>query len=84
MILSRISSCISEQVFTFSAGVNLADAETITAVGICQNNSGGDNDFTDCATAGVLFAVVDISDVTLALGETAQITYTFDMSSPAS
>ena len=67
---------------TFSAGVNLADGDTITAVGICQTNSAGNFDFTNCATAGILFAVVDIIDFTLAAGETAQITYTFDMSSP--
>jgi len=68
---------------TFSAGVNLADGETITAVGICQNDFTDDLDFTDCATEGILFAAVDIADVTLAASETAQITYSFDMSSPA-
>jgi len=68
---------------TFSAGTHLADGDTITGVGICQSDVSDDLDFTDCATEGILFAAVNIADVTLATGETAQITYTFDMSSAA-
>lgn len=68
---------------TFSAGTHVAAGDTITAVGICQSNSAGGNDFNDCTTTGILFAVVDIPDFTLNSGETADITYTFDMSSPA-
>ena len=69
---------------TFSAGTHLADGDTITGVGICQNDVTNDLDFNNCTTEGILFAAVDIADVTLNAGETAQITYTFDMSSPAS
>jgi len=68
---------------TFSAGTHVANGDTITAVGICQNNSATDADFSDCATTGILFAVVDVADFTLNAGETAEITYTFDMSSAA-
>jgi len=67
---------------TFSAGsVNVADGDTIRAIGICQNDSTDDGDFNNCATEGVLFSVIDTSDVTLNSGETVQITYTFDISS---
>jgi len=70
---------------TFSAGgTNVADGDTITAIGICQNDSTDDGDFTNCATEGILFAVVDTTDVTLNTGETVQITYTFDISSSGS
>jgi hypothetical protein len=67
---------------TFAAGsTNVADGDTITAIGICQNDATDDGDFNNCATEGILFSVVDTSDVTLNSGETVQITYTFDMSS---
>ena len=67
---------------TFSAGsTNVADGDTIRAIGICQNDATDDGDFNNCATEGVLFSVVDTSDVTLNSGETVQITYTFDISS---
>ncbi len=67
---------------TFSAGgANVADGDTITAIGICQNDATDDGDFANCATEGILFAAVDTADVTLNAGETVQITYTFDISS---
>jgi len=68
---------------TFSAGTHLADGDTITGVGICQNDVTDDLDFNNCTTEGILFAAVNIPDVTLNAGETAQITYTFDMTSAA-
>jgi len=67
----------------FSAGTHVAAGDTITAVGICQSNGAGGINFNNCTTAGILFAVVDVADFTLAAAETAEITYTFDMSSPA-
>ena len=67
---------------TFSAGsTNVADGDTIRAIGICQNDATDDGDFNNCATEGILFSVIDTSDVTLNSGETVQITYTFDMTS---
>ena len=67
---------------TFQAGsVNVANGDTIRAIGICQNDSTDDGDFNNCATEGILFSVIDTSDVTLNSGETVQITYTFDISS---
>jgi hypothetical protein len=67
---------------TFAAGsTNVADGDTIRSIGICQNDATDDGDFNNCATEGVLFSVIDTSDVTLNSGETVQITYTFDISS---
>lgn len=67
---------------TFVAGsTNVADGDTIRSIGICQNDTTDDGDFNNCATEGILFSVIDTSDVTLNSGETVQITYTFDMSS---
>jgi len=67
---------------TFDAGgVNAADGDTIAAIGICQNDTTDDADFANCATEGILFAIVDTTDVTLNTGETVQITYTFDITS---
>ncbi|MGY5146840.1 MAG: hypothetical protein ACW9W4_02430 [Candidatus Nitrosopumilus sp. bin_7KS] len=62
-------------------GTNCADNDTITAIGICQNDADDDGDFNDCATEGILFAVVDVTDTQLATSETVDITYTFDISS---
>lgn len=50
----------------------------ITHIGICQATF-NDADIRDCQTT--LFAVVDTSDVTLADGETVDITYTFNLQS---
>lgn len=67
---------------TFAAGgANAANGDTIAAIGICQPNAGSNADSTDCATNGILFAIVDTTDVTLNSGETVDITYTFDISS---
>jgi len=65
----------------FTGGTNLANGETINGIGICQSNSGA-TAFEDCLTTGILFSVIDTSDVTLATSETVDITYTFNMTSP--
>ena len=62
-------------------GTNCADGDTITMIGICQNDTTDDNDFNNCATEGILFALIDVTDTTLAASETVDITYTFDISS---
>lgn len=63
---------------------NLDDGETIAGIGVCQNTNANDNDFANCVTNGILFAVVDTTDVTLSTGETVDVTYTFDLSSGSS
>ena len=65
----------------FTGGTNLDSGETIHGIGICQSNSGA-APFEDCATTGILFSVIDTSDVTLVTSETVDITYTFNMTSP--
>lgn len=56
---------------TFEAGsTNVADGDTIRSIGICQNDVTDDGNFNDCATEGILFSVIDTSDVTLNSGET--------------
>jgi len=69
---------------TFSAGTHVPNDTTITGIGICQGSAS--TPFTNCADAqgassGIMFAQINISDVTLATGETVQITYTLDLSS---
>ncbi|ABX12351.1 hypothetical protein Nmar_0455 [Nitrosopumilus maritimus SCM1] len=68
---------------TFQAGsTNVANGDTIRSIGICTNRAASDADYNNCATAsGILFSVIDTSDVTLNSGETVQITYTFDITS---
>ena len=67
---------------TFTGATHLAAGQTISGIGICQGNGGG-IPYADCATAGILFAVIDTADVTLLAAETVQITYTFDIRSPS-
>jgi hypothetical protein len=69
---------------TFTGGTHVPGGTIITGIGICQGSTS--TPFANCADAqgastGILFAQVDISDVTLATSETVQITYTFDISS---
>ncbi len=69
---------------TFEAGSgtdNLDATKTITGIGVCDAHA-SDSDVRGCTTT--LFAVVDTSDVTLALGETVDITYTFNLDSDGS
>ena len=70
--------------FAEGSGGNIQTDGTISGIGICQGVAADNDDFADCTTAGILFAAVDTTDVTLANGETVKITYTFDMSSPSS
>ena len=69
---------------TFVAGgTNIANDETISSIGICQNEAGDNNDYANCATGGpgvgILLAVVNVTPTTLASGETVDITYTFSL-----
>ena len=69
---------------TFVAGgVNIANGETISSIGICQNEDGNDTDYANCQNGGpgvgILLAVVNVTPTTLALGETVDITYTFSL-----
>ena len=65
---------------TFTGGTNVANGDTIHGIGICQASSANDT-YRNCQTQGILFAIVDTSDVTLNAAETVDITYTFDLSS---
>jgi len=80
---------------TFSAGAapasgNVTAGDTIHGIAVCQANAtGGPNgDWRHCEDgggvvgAGIMLSIVDTSDVTLALAETVDITYTFDITSP--
>ncbi len=60
---------------------NLGAGDTVTGIGICQNVAANNNDYNNCATSGILFAIVNTSDVTLASGESVDVTYTFDITS---
>ncbi|MCH7560898.1 MAG: hypothetical protein IIC67_05955 [Thaumarchaeota archaeon] len=69
---------------TFTDDVHLVTGDVINGIGICSANA-GTSPYDDCATgngaAGVLFAIVDTTDVTINAGESVEITYTFDISS---
>ena len=65
---------------TFIEPTNILANDTVDGIGICQANGG--TDFTDCANAGILFAVINTVNVTLAATETVDVTYTFNMTSP--
>ncbi len=65
---------------TFIEPTNILATETVDGIGICQANGGPD--FTNCGTAGILFAVINTVNVTLAATETVDVTYTFNMTSP--
>ena len=68
---------------TFDAGTNVDQGDTITNIGICPAITAA-NVANGCVnTAGgtntLLFALVNITDFTLGSGESATITYTFDV-----
>jgi len=70
----------------FEAGTgddNLEADGTVRSIGVCRA-SGNGVDFVDCATTGILFASVVTSVVTLASGESVDVTYTFDISASGS
>jgi hypothetical protein len=78
---------------TFTYGTNTpgTGSHTITMIGICQGEgAGAEASFGDCQAAqatdsGKLFAAIDIADFTLATsGETAQIDYSFDITTGSS
>jgi len=61
---------------------NINEGDTINSIGICQNVTGDDNDYADCATGaagGILFAVVSVTATQLNAGETVDITYAFNL-----
>jgi len=62
----------------FTGGTHTAADDVISSIGICSGENGGS---PHALCSGILFAVVDTSDVTLGSGETVTITYTFDISS---
>jgi len=69
---------------TFIAGTHLAEGDTIAGIGICQGNQGLDGQsFQGCnggaSGGGILFATINTGDVTLNGGDTAAISYTFDI-----
>jgi len=66
---------------TFTGGTNVANGDTIHGIGICQAVAGNDT-YRSCGVQGIMFAIVDTSDVTLNAAETVDITYTFDITSP--
>jgi len=74
---------INPPVFT-CGGTNCADGDIITGFAVCQNDATDDLDFIDCATEGVMLAVINSADTTLNAGETLDITYNFDISSGSS
>ena len=66
---------------TFTAGTNLPVDAIIDGIGICPGEVGSNTNFASCATAGILFAFVETSNVQLGTAETVDITYTFDITS---
>jgi len=72
---------------TFDAPTHVPASTTITGIGICQGS--GTTPFAQCqdaqgAGAGILYSLINISDVTLESAETVDITYTMDYSSAGS
>ena len=72
---------------TFDAGTHADQDATYTVIGICPGHATL-TEFATCAAAGdgtnpVLFALVDITDFVLGAGESATITYTFDVDEEA-
>ena len=77
---------------TFTGGAlgvaEVTAGETIHGIAICQQNNTGTT-WIDCTNgggvlgAGIMLAIIDTSDVTLNNGETVDITYTFDITSPS-
>ena len=68
---------------TFDAGTHADQDQAVTNIGICPAYTAANLGNGCAATAGgsnlILFAIVDITDFTLGVGESATITYTFDV-----
>ena len=68
---------------TFDAGTHADQDEAVTNIGICPAYTAANLGNGCAATAGgsnlILFAIVDITDFTLGAGESATVTYTFDV-----
>ncbi len=84
--MTSVSTAIIQPA-AFDAPTNLANGETIRSIGICQADTGSGT-YNACvngnaADTGILFAFIDTNDVTLNSGETVDITYTFDITSPS-
>ena len=74
--------------FEAGTGDQVPGGTVITGIGVCQsiaatNDTGVATCGATVGSGGILFAVVDTTDVTLAAGETVDITYTFDIASPS-
>ena len=82
VVTSASVATINPATFT-CGGTNCADGDIITGFAVCQNDVTDDLDFNNCATEGVMLAVIDSADTTLNAGETLDITYNFDISSAA-
>lgn len=81
------TAVIGALTFQASSGgnVNAQTGDRVAGFGICQATTAGGNS-TDCATSGdgaggILFSIVNITNVTLANNEQIDITYTFDITS---
>jgi len=74
---------VNPAVFT-CGGTNCTDGDSINGFAVCQNDVTDDLDFLNCATEGVMLAVIDSADTVLNAGETLDITYNFDISSGTS
>lgn len=68
---------------TFDAGTHADQDQAVTNIGICPAFTGADlgNGCASAAGGGntLLFAIVNITDFTLGSGESATVTYTFDV-----
>ncbi len=80
VVISAGLATINPPTFT-CGGTNCSDGDVVVVFAVCQNDLSDDLDFNNCATEGVLFALIDNSDTTLNTAETLDITYNFDISS---
>ena len=96
--LGAVNNCISDPAvsstsqtaiigaLTFDAPTHVPNSTVITGIAICQGKSS--TPFNLCVEAqpsdGIMWAIIDIADVTLESGETVDITYTADFSSSGS
>jgi len=68
---------------TFDEPTHLANNDVVNGIGICQSTGGLGSPFANCDDPSrILFAIIDTADVTIQTGETVDITYTFNMTSP--